>query len=237
MNRHDDPDLVRREYANEERLLARGSIYGSQPGDAIDTLIATIVAQAPREVLEVGCGPGRLAERLREEHGIRLTALDSSARMVELARARAVDAQLGDVAALPFEDDRFDLVIAAWMLYHVPDLDGGLAEITRVLRPGGRLIAVTNSERHLSELWQAVGMDRYPLPFNAENGAAVLARHFASVEREDLEGPVTFPDGAAMRRYVASSISGGHLRGNVPDRDTPFTATRRNVIFVAIAPA
>ena len=45
--------------------------------------------------------------------------------MVELARARGVDARVGDVQELPFADGAFDCVVAAWMLYHVPDLDRG----------------------------------------------------------------------------------------------------------------
>ena len=45
--------------------------------------------------------------------------------MVELARARGVDARVGDVQALPFEDESFDAALAAWMLYHVPDVERG----------------------------------------------------------------------------------------------------------------
>ena len=62
--------------------------------------------------------------------------VDVSPRMVELARARGVDARVGDVQELPFDDGSFDCAVAAWMLFHVPDLDRGLAELARVLRPG-----------------------------------------------------------------------------------------------------
>ena len=79
----------------------------------------------------------------------RVTFVDLSQRMVELARARGIaDAHVGDVQELPFADASFDTVVAAWMLYHVPDLDRGLAEIARVLEPGG-----TPRRRH--ELGQA----------------------------------------------------------------------------------
>jgi ubiquinone/menaquinone biosynthesis C-methylase UbiE len=97
-------------------------------------------------------------------------------------------------------------VIAAWMLYHVPDLDRGLAEIWRVLRPGGRLLAVTNSERHLEVLWQLVGIDRLALSFSSENGRAILERHFTTVEQCDVEGVVSFADPrarVALRGRVA----------------------------------
>ena len=192
---------MRREYASEERLLARASIYAGTGLDANDALIDTIAERNPDDVLEVGCGPGRLAERLRVERGIRVTAVDTSERMVALARARGIDARLGDVHTLAFGDASFDVVIAAWMLYHVADLDHGLREIARVLRPGGALIATTNSEQHLGEMWRLVGLDGYPLPFNAENGAAILGRHFAHVDQQDVSGTVNFPDREAIRNY------------------------------------
>lgn len=233
MDVYRDRDAVRREYASEERLLARASIYAGAGVDANDVLIESIAERNPGEVLEVGCGPGRLAERLRDERGIRVTAVDSSERMVALTRARGIDARLGDVQALAFADQSFDAVIAAWMLYHVADLDHGLREIARVLRPGGALIATTNSEQHLGEMWKLVGLDGYPLPFNAENGVAILRRHFANADQQDVSGTVNFPDREAIRNYIASSIKGRHLVDQVPDPAGPLSATWRCCILTA----
>lgn len=184
-------------------------------------------------LLEVGCGTGRLAERLMAELGCEVRAIDLSPRMVELSRARGVDAELGDVQALQFADGAFDCVIAAWMLYHVPNLERGLAEIARVLRPEGRLIAVTNSISHLRELWELVGQEGYELPFDAENGASILGRHFSSVEARQLAGDVTFPDRESVRRYIAASLRGAHLVDRVPSISAPLRAARRNCVFIA----
>jgi SAM-dependent methyltransferase len=186
-------------------------------------------------VLEVGCGWGELAARLGSELGVRVVAVDSSPRMVELARERGVDARVADVQALPFDDGSFDCVVANWMLYHVPDLDLGLGEIARVLRPGGRLVAATNGLRHLAELWSLVGRDRAnERPrFFAETAEPFLARHFRLVERLDVESPVTFVDAAAVRGYIASSVAHKHLATLVPELDGPLVATRRNAVFVA----
>jgi ubiquinone/menaquinone biosynthesis C-methylase UbiE len=54
--------------------------------------------------------------------------------------------------SIPVADDAADIVVAAWMLYHVPDLDAVLREVRRVLRPGGTLVAVTNGAAHLAAL-------------------------------------------------------------------------------------
>lgn len=133
-----DPYLVQQEYASERGLEARRSLYEDRIGpDPRETMWAEIVASSPTRVLEVGPGPGEVSERIQRELGAQVVAIDVSERMVELARGRGVDARVGDVQELPFADDEFDLVVAAWVLFHLPDLDRGLAEIARVLRPGG----------------------------------------------------------------------------------------------------
>jgi SAM-dependent methyltransferase len=205
VRRLDDPDLVRREYADESRFAVRAAAWETATGPDPRQLALDAVAEvAPRRVLEVGCGRGELAERIARELGAEVVAVDQSERMVELTRARGVDARVGDVQDLPFPDDSFDCALAAWMLYHVPDLDRGLAELARVLRPGGRLVAVTNSGRNLRELWSLLGDEaRRPHPFSAENGEAALRRRFGRVERREARGTVTFPDREAAFRYVA----------------------------------
>ena len=134
----DDPAVVRAQYATETGLETRRSIYENAEGDdAREVAFQAIAAARPRKVLEVGPGPGELSARIMAELGAEVVALDVSERMVELARGRGVDARLGDVQALPFAAASFDTVVAAWMLYHVFDLERGLAEIARVLAPGG----------------------------------------------------------------------------------------------------
>lgn len=230
----DDPAYVRRQYQDESGLRARKAIYGQIAGvDPREVAIDAVREADPQRVLEVGCGEGELAERLVRELGVELVAFDQSERMVELARARGVDARVGDVQALPFDDGSFDVAVAAWMLYHVPDVTRGLGELARVLRPGGRLVAVTNYANHLSEMFDLVGLGRWDLPFGGENGAALLAQHFVRVEVRDATGTVVFPGSEPIRSYLRSSARLEMYADLVPELDAPLTAHRRNVVFVA----
>ena len=231
----DDPEVVRAQYATETGLETRRSIYENVEGDdAREVAFRAIAAAHPRRLLEVGPGPGELSARIATELGADVTALDVSERMVELARGRGVHAQVGDVQSLPFADGAFDTVVAAWMLYHVPDLDRGLTEIARVLCPGGHLVAVTNSERHLEEARVHAEVTMVGrLPFNRDNGEEILSRHFATVERIDVDGWVTFPGAEAIRRYVRSMITEGANADRVPDDVGPVRAGTRVTVFVA----
>lgn len=233
--RLDDPEVVRREYASEERFAVRSAVWAQAEGpDVRDVLLGALAEASPRRVLEVGCGFGELAERAGCELRAEVVALDLSARMVELARRRGVDARLGDIQRLPFADASFDCALAAFMLYHVPDLDRGLAELARVLRPDGRLVAATSSGRHLSELWDPVGGNEgHELSFTRENGEDRLRRHFVRVERRDVDSTLVFPDYVAARRYVEATVSRAHLAERLPRFEGPLRARRSVSVFVA----
>jgi SAM-dependent methyltransferase len=231
-----DPDVVRREYESEEGLRARASVYQGLAGpDSRQIAFDAVRDAAPEHVLEAGCGWGEFAARVRQELGAAVVAVDISPRMVELARERGVDARVGDVQELPFDDGSFDCAVAMHMLYHPADIDRALSELARVLRPGGTLVATTNGMRHLEELWLLVGRDKSKevRHFFSEDGEELLRRHFEVVRRTDVESPLEFPDAEAVRGYVASSIGHKHLADRVPELDGPLVATRRGTVFVA----
>jgi ubiquinone/menaquinone biosynthesis C-methylase UbiE len=190
-----------------------------------------VAEAAPRRVLELGPGEGELAQRIARELGAEVHAVDQSPRMVELTRARGVDAVVGDAQHLPFVGGVFDCVVAAWMLFHVSDLERTLLEVRRVLRPGGRFVAATNSEHTLQELWTLVGFSP-GYTFSAENGEWPLLRHFTLVERRDVRGTITFPDREAARRHIAASIVARHLADELPRFEGPLCASRHMVVFV-----
>jgi SAM-dependent methyltransferase len=235
--RLDNPLVVRWEYASEERLAIRNAIYREliQGVDAEQVVFDAIREAAPRRVLDAGCGPGDMAERVARELGAEVIAIDISPRMVALTAARGIDARLSDVQNLEFADGEFDLVISGWVLYHATDLEKALREIVRVLRPGGRLVASTMGMTNLRELWELVGAAdrRDPHSFHCDNGEEILARHFASVEERPAVGTVVFPNAGAARRFVAATITRAHLAAHVPDFEQPLAATSVHSVFVA----
>ena len=199
--RLDDEEFVRGQYRSPERLETRISVWrpGADGRTPQDVALAQVAAAAPGRLLEVGSGTGAFAARCLAELGCDVVALDASAEMVRATQARGVHAVIGDIQELPFPDADFDCAVAAWMLYHVPDLDRGVAELARVLRPGGRLVAITNGRESLRELYELVGGERRDSAFSSENGAEVLGRTFARVERYDVDVPQSSPTATPQR--------------------------------------
>jgi SAM-dependent methyltransferase len=230
--RLDDPGVVRAEYADERRLAARKAVHSRGEGpDARGEAFDAIAEAAPARYLEVGCGEGELAERVQRELGSEVVALDQSERMVELTSARGVEARVGDVQALPFENEAFDCAAAAWMLYHVPDVDRALGELARVLSRHGRLVAATNGRDHLRELKDLLEFEPRPSNFDAEDAEKLLSRHFTRVEARDAPGWLVFPSRAEAQAYVDSTVifTGREL----PDFEGPLRVRRTPVVLVA----
>ncbi|WP_432747771.1 methyltransferase domain-containing protein [Streptomyces sp. JH002] len=135
--RVNDYDSFAEAYAagNETSLL---NAYYARP--AIVDLAGDV---AGRRILDAGCGAGPVAADLHERGAV-VAGFDSSAGMLALARQRLGDeavlerAELG--GPLPFTDAEFDDVVASLVLHYLEDWTTALAELRRVLKPGGRLI-------------------------------------------------------------------------------------------------
>jgi len=235
--RLNSPLVVQWEYASEERQAKRDAAYRAliDGSHAEDVAFEAVAEVRPRTVLDAGCGTGEFAERVRREIGADVRALDLSSRMVELAVARGVDAQPGDLHALPFPDGTFDVAVANWVLHHLESVDLAVQELARVLRPGGRLVAGAEGRGHLLNVWETLGDPWQPrLAFDDVAGYEVLARRFASVEVRRADSAMVFADAGALRDYVAVTVSHAYLADRVPERlEQPFRADVRHVVFVA----
>jgi ubiquinone/menaquinone biosynthesis C-methylase UbiE len=103
-----------------------------------------VCSQAEGEVLEIAAGTGRNLRHYPD--GVRVTAIELSPAMLEIARQEAAaigrdaDLRVGDAQALEFPDERFDTLVCTLSLCTIPDDRAAVAEVKRVLRPGGRLL-------------------------------------------------------------------------------------------------
>ena len=140
-----------------EGVLGKMMLAGMNGGHAklADWGMSYLVGLKPHDMADFGCGGGRNAgELLRRYPGAVITAIDYSDLSVEKAKAynaaaiksgKCTVAQ-GDVSALPFEDESFDLVTAFETVYFWPGIEKCFAEVARVLRPGGTFLICNESD-------------------------------------------------------------------------------------------
>jgi SAM-dependent methyltransferase len=104
-------------------------------------MLARVDGRGFRGALDVGCGEGRFCRMLRQR-GIETIGIDPTAALLEEARRRDPGGhyRTGRAERLDFEDGRFDLVVSYLTLIDIPDFRAAIAEMTRVLRPGGSLL-------------------------------------------------------------------------------------------------
>lgn len=180
-------------------------------------------------VLEVGCGSGRLWQENcgRVPAGVIAILGDLSKGMAGEARRSIADmpgyAFLAlDTQMIPSSSETFDLVIANHMLYHVPDLQKGLQEIYRVLKPGGRLAAATNGLGHMKEINQLLleyqpGLElaaQETRRYSLENASAVLAPFFRDIEVRIYEDGLHVTEVEPLAAYMLSQCG---VRGKIHD--------------------
>jgi len=170
-------------------------------------------------VLDACCGTGDLAVAARAR-GADVVGLDFSEPMLERARRKdaAVEWVRGDMLALPFDDASFDAVTVGFGVRNVEDLDGGLRELRRVLRPGGRLgILEITTPRGLLAPFYRVWFDRVvPVLGKVLPGGDAYTSLPASVRRfpgpDELSARLeTSGFGAVRYRTFAGSIVALHV--------------------------
>ena len=202
------------QYSDSQKLAARARIsskYTVAEVGWFPWVAGQLPLRSGDRVLDVGCGPGwfwaAAASGLPE--GLDLTLADLSPGMVREAVERcralpfgAVHGRQADASALPFEDGSFDGVIAIHMLYHLPDPANGIAEMYRVLKPGGFLAVTTNGAGNMRQMYElttvfgsapsdpaaaAFGFDTAERLMQAQFGNVTISQHPASLRITDPE--------------------------------------------------
>lgn len=143
-----------------------------------------LAARPQESILDLGCGDGQLTQRIAAA-GASVVGLDASPEMVAAAHARGIAADVGNAETLPYVDGTFDAVFSNAALHWVRDQDAMLAEVRRVLKPGGRFVAEMGGHGNIAAIRVAL--------------MAVLARHGFG-DRED--GVNYYPTPGAYTRRL-----------------------------------
>lgn len=165
-----------------------------------------------RRVLEVGCGTGRFLAALAGR--AKAWGVDPSPEMLAVARGRAHGAglKLGTAEELPFKDAWFERA-AMWLVVHLVDRPRALAELRRVLEPGGRLVIATFDPEHFEEFWlnelfpSLERIDRERFPTGEKLEAELVAAGFGDVRLTRLSQRASIDREAALERIRGKHIS------------------------------
>ncbi|MEH3102986.1 MAG: class I SAM-dependent methyltransferase [Sphingomonas phyllosphaerae] len=220
------------QYRFPDRLEARAVLHQRYGRGDWFAWLAEEIAFAPGSVVaDVGCGAGALWRNAPRNvpDDLVLRLVDNSPGMVAAADATVradgrwsdVTAIVGDAAALPFADGSIDTALAIHMLYHLADPAGGLAELARVTRPGGKVAVVLNRAGTMAALSglveQALGRtSTRPAPLSSEDGLALMQTQFGAVEVRRYDDTLRVTDPVDLLGYLTS----------LPEADAPGATTK-----------
>ncbi len=198
------------------------SKYTTAPEPWFDWVGAQLALFDGADVLEAGCGTGLLwtETAVPMPADLLLTLTDLSSGMVAEAttaaeatgRFASVDGRQADLQDLPLADRSFDRVVANHMLYHLPDPALGVAEMARVVRDNGTVIAATNGRRHLRQLWEIRArvfgtrpVDETADVFSPEIGFGLLRQNFAEVAWIEYPDALRCTDPVDVMAHICST--------------------------------
>lgn len=148
----------------------------------VQVLLRFFAPIADSRLLDAGCGKGRYARVLLEQNpAARITGLDISEKML-LSAPPGIGKVSGILTDLPFADASFDGVYATESLEHAVDIERAIAEMCRVLRPGGKLAIIDKNAEHWGKL-KTPAWERW---FNRRELEKLLARHCRTVRSEPI---------------------------------------------------
>jgi ubiquinone/menaquinone biosynthesis C-methylase UbiE len=166
-----------------ERAFCCGALWRSSSAAIARELRAQRLG---RDVLEIGSGSGSVARQvLSPDPELAWVAMDLDPQMTQAAATRLrafpnASAQTGDATVMPFRDESFDSVVSCLMLHHIIDWERALAEVARVLRPGGTFVGYDLIRTPLASVFHRLDGSPHRLITPAEFQAE-CARHGLAV--------------------------------------------------------
>ncbi len=222
MSKMNDLSVVKRQYATANNLNTRILIHDKYSTNKMgfgNWIISNYKIDKGMKVLELGCGTGDMWKN-RESLISRCSKLilsDFSEGMIAAAKETVgnydnIEYKVLDIQNIPYEDGIFDIVIANMMLYHVPDIDKGLAEVRRVLKKDGSFYCATYGEHgiteYLSKILDAYGVeDNLNKNFTLQNGYNILKKLFLKVEKLEYNDSLAVTNVDDMVDYIYSLSS------------------------------
>ena len=227
MEKMNETAAVKQQYKTADNLNTRISIhhkYSTNKQSYGDWIYSNYAFAPDFKVLELGCGTGEMwVDKAAElPQGASLLLTDFSAGMLNTAKKNLTGAEnlafaMVDIQDIPYEDNSFDAVIANMMLYHVPDLHKGLAEVRRVLKPGGTFYCANYGETSIAQYLCTLLQDfelvaKLNKNFTLQNGSVILQQHFDSVQRLDRDDALAVTEIEDIVDYLYSLTSMTNLQ-------------------------
>jgi SAM-dependent methyltransferase len=232
---HDQKTLKLEQYKNADRLIARIQLhqkFSTNPYGWFKWVFDQFDLSPKQRLLEIGCGSGTLwLENIgRIPPTWQVTLSDFSAGMVRESKrnldgsSKQITYEVSDGRLAPFANQAFEAVIANHMLYHINERQKSLAEINRILKPGGTFYASTIGEDHLKELSQIMAglnlsnRNYYspalnPSGFTLENGAHQLSPWFEQIEIYRYPDALVVTKAEPLVGYILSMLSESEIDG------------------------
>ena len=208
------------QYKNAKNLNDRISLhekYSTNKQGWFNWLFEKIDFSKVNRLLELGCGNGKLWQENKIELRNREIFLsDISEGMVEEVRNKLgsdFNCIVADAEKIPFKDAYFDSIIANHVLFYLNDLNQGLKEIRRVLKPNGVLYCSTYGSKHMKEITEIVqnfdsrinlSNQRLYDVFGLENGESILKQYFTNVQRMDYQDSLEITESKPLIDYIMS---------------------------------
>lgn len=218
-------EYVRKQYSDAKNLSIRIKLHANHSTNKTGIsswLFEQYQFAENYRILELGCGNGSQWEGRIDSlpEASTLVLSDFSEGMVECVKKQYhmhehVSFERIDIQEIHYPDETFDMIIANYMLYHIPDLPKALSEVKRVLKTGGKFYCATNGNggmapylhHALKQFDPATNAFMPEWTFSLQNGAALLEQYFVDVKRCDYIDSLSITNTQDLVDWIQSTIS------------------------------